>query len=336
MTQPEAMPTWALDTADADDKKDATQWLGDFLSEYDDETRRKYRINLSQFFLWMDRYRHYVPILNAEPKHIRAYEVYLKSKHWEQHPGECVMECKAGVLPYASSSIATKRAAISSFFSWCVSEPGCPVTHNPVSPKRGRQASGDDANESLKDILLPDEIMEMRAVALQAATGRRVKIPTLRTAVVSGMFVGAGLRCAELENARVENLGWRGRSSTLRFLRKNGRWQTIDLGYNLGPLVREYVGDRKFGPLIITDGRMKRNPETGELERGGVSSDTLRDILTDLSTASGIRPGTMHPHLPARLAHHARRRWLRIESTWPWATAFTTCWQRLTALPAIT
>ncbi|MFV2198611.1 hypothetical protein [Nocardiopsis sp. LOL_012] len=39
-------------------------------------------------------------------------------------------------------------------------------------------------------------------------------------------------------------------------------------------------------------------------------------------------------HLPARLARHARRRFLRLESTWPWAQAFTTCWQRLTALPA--
>ncbi|MEV6681734.1 transposase [Streptomyces erythrochromogenes] len=41
-------------------------------------------------------------------------------------------------------------------------------------------------------------------------------------------------------------------------------------------------------------------------------------------------------HLPARLAKHARRRWLRIETTWPWAGAFTLAWRRLTALPAVT
>ncbi|MBB5489783.1 IS1380 family transposase [Nocardiopsis metallicus] len=41
-------------------------------------------------------------------------------------------------------------------------------------------------------------------------------------------------------------------------------------------------------------------------------------------------------HLPARLARHARRRFLRIERSWPWAEAFTTCWQRLTALPTLT
>ena len=38
-------------------------------------------------------------------------------------------------------------------------------------------------------------------------------------------------------------------------------------------------------------------------------------------------------HLPARLASHARRRILRIPADWPWATAFTTCWNRLVVLP---
>ncbi|MGS2647841.1 hypothetical protein [Streptosporangium sp. LJ11] len=40
--------------------------------------------------------------------------------------------------------------------------------------------------------------------------------------------------------------------------------------------------------------------------------------------------------LPARLATHARRRYLRIERTWPWAQAFVLAWQRLTRLPALT
>jgi hypothetical protein len=38
-------------------------------------------------------------------------------------------------------------------------------------------------------------------------------------------------------------------------------------------------------------------------------------------------------HIPARLVHHARRRILKIEASWPWAKAFQACWQRLTALP---
>jgi len=39
-------------------------------------------------------------------------------------------------------------------------------------------------------------------------------------------------------------------------------------------------------------------------------------------------------HLPARLAHHARQRILRLSPDWPWTGAFLTCWQRLCALPA--
>ena len=39
-------------------------------------------------------------------------------------------------------------------------------------------------------------------------------------------------------------------------------------------------------------------------------------------------------HIPARLAHHARQRTLKISPDWPWKEAFLTCWQRLCALPA--
>ncbi|MEH0573218.1 MULTISPECIES: IS1380 family transposase [Streptomyces] len=61
--------------------------------------------------------------------------------------------------------------------------------------------------------------------------------------------------------------------------------------------------------------------------------------LHDVEGLADAEPKTMRfrlYHLPARLADHARRRWLRIDATWPWAEAFTTCWQRLTALPAVT
>ena len=40
--------------------------------------------------------------------------------------------------------------------------------------------------------------------------------------------------------------------------------------------------------------------------------------------------------VPARLVHHARRRWLHLDRDWPWATAFQTAWNRITTLPALT
>lgn len=61
--------------------------------------------------------------------------------------------------------------------------------------------------------------------------------------------------------------------------------------------------------------------------------------LHDREDLADAEPDTMRfrlYHLPARLAKHARRRYLRIEQTWPWATAFTTSWSRLTQLPAVT
>lgn len=38
--------------------------------------------------------------------------------------------------------------------------------------------------------------------------------------------------------------------------------------------------------------------------------------------------------VPARLVRHARRRRLHLDRDWPWATAFQTAWNRITALPA--
>ncbi|MER5433689.1 IS1380 family transposase [Streptomyces sp. NPDC002588] len=61
--------------------------------------------------------------------------------------------------------------------------------------------------------------------------------------------------------------------------------------------------------------------------------------LHDSEDLADAEPDTMRfrlYHLPARLARHARRRYLRIERTWPWASAFTTSWMRLTRLPTAT
>ncbi|MEU9057267.1 hypothetical protein AB0D37_44280 [Streptomyces sp. NPDC048384] len=61
--------------------------------------------------------------------------------------------------------------------------------------------------------------------------------------------------------------------------------------------------------------------------------------LHDQDDLVRAEPGTMRYriyHPPARLAHHVRRRWLRIERTWPWAHACTLAWQRLTDLPTAT
>jgi hypothetical protein len=39
-------------------------------------------------------------------------------------------------------------------------------------------------------------------------------------------------------------------------------------------------------------------------------------------------------HVPARLTHGARKRRLRLPSTWPWAAAIVTAFNKIAAIPA--
>ena len=58
--------------------------------------------------------------------------------------------------------------------------------------------------------------------------------------------------------------------------------------------------------------------------------------LYDCDDLKDAEPDTLRYRLwalPARLVRHARARVLKISRTWPWKEAFTTCWQRLCALP---
>ncbi|MER7960359.1 IS1380 family transposase, partial [Streptomyces sp. NPDC096030] len=61
--------------------------------------------------------------------------------------------------------------------------------------------------------------------------------------------------------------------------------------------------------------------------------------LHDQDDLADAEPETMRfriYHLPGRLAAHARRRYLRLDPTWPWTDSFTTAWRRLTELPVVT
>lgn len=41
-------------------------------------------------------------------------------------------------------------------------------------------------------------------------------------------------------------------------------------------------------------------------------------------------------HVAARLTHGQRRRWLRIQHSWPWANQLAAAFTRLAALPVLT
>ena len=57
--------------------------------------------------------------------------------------------------------------------------------------------------------------------------------------------------------------------------------------------------------------------------------------LYDQEDLKDAEPDTLRYRLwalPARLARHARARVLKISRTWPWKSAFLTCWRRLSTL----
>lgn len=315
----DGMPTWMYRKRGRGAAKDAADWLAQWLSLYGDEgTQDSYRRSLVQFFRWMRLYRserdangHLDPtgieILEADSDDISDYMVYLASNHYPRHLGPCwdtadqkqrPMECRPGVLPYHPSAIETKMAAVSSFYAYLAGRPDCEqVKFNPVPLKRGRSATGNAAREQVKEILLPSEIETVYETAMRAAQGEiQGMLPTYRHAAVFAMFVGAGLRREELENCRVENLAWRGTSRTLRFQRKNKAWVTIDLPHGVNKVLTLYTRDRTSGPLIISDGRKRRNQDTGELEFGKLSSVSLWAIVKDLCAAAQIDKD-VYPHL---------------------------------------
>lgn len=62
-------------------------------------------------------------------------------------------------------------------------------------------------------------------------------------------------------------------------------------------------------------------------------------LLHDEPELAKAEPATIRIklyHLPARLTAHARRHTLHLDREWPWASAFTTAWQRAIQLPALT
>ncbi|MEV8561418.1 hypothetical protein AB0478_34215 [Streptomyces sp. NPDC051917] len=80
------------------------------------------------------------------------------------------------------------------------------------------------------------------------------------------------------------------------------------------------------------------NSSSGLVGEVALPTVTVVRLLTlhDQDELERAEPDTMRfrlYHLPARLTDHARRCFLRIERTWPWVKAFTTCWHLLTACP---
>ncbi|AZM47821.1 hypothetical protein DMB38_20335 [Streptomyces sp. WAC 06738] len=242
------------------------------------ETWRKYRPYFDLFLLWMERYSDHADIevlKDAGVEELEDYFDYLKSPHWDGHPGDCVTECVS--LPYETPSLKAKYDALSSAFNYA----GV-LQLRRTNPVKAIKLEKRQRKQRL--ILLPWEIGDVMGAARQTS---------IRSAVANGMAIGPGLRCDEIENVDVERFYQVPRGRMLRFQRKGGDWTDIDIPRPLEPLLDEHLDGRTEGPLIMSTGRRTRNQETGRLEHTRLDASGIYRMVQEAGRECGFKIG---PH----------------------------------------
>ncbi|WP_406497077.1 transposase [Streptomyces sp. NBC_00846] len=118
--------------------------------------------------------------------------------------------------------------------------------------------------------------------------------------------------------------------------------QWLDVLHRHHAVVEDRVRTNKAMGLHNLPAKSYRNNE-GWMLAANLAADLdawLRLLaLHDQDDLAGAEPDTMRfrlYHQPGHLAHHARRRYLRLDPTWPWTSAFTLAWNRITDLTAVT
>jgi len=289
-----APPAWA----DRNRRSRNTDWtLSSFQGRWKEqlknpETRRKYVPYWELFVGWMERYSDHSGIdvvKEAGVEELEDYFSYLQSPHWDEHPGDCTTEC--GSLPYELPSVKAKYDALSSAFTYA-------MTHQLRGTNPVRAIKLDPRTRKQRLILLPWEITDVvkaaRGTSWKDQFSPKAQQTGIRSALVTALFFGVGLRCEEVENIDVENLYTVPRGQMLHFKRKGqNKWEDIDIPHRVASLLDEHLDGRDKGPLIMSTQRRRRNPETGELEHTRLDSSGLYRIVQAAGAACGHQLG---PH----------------------------------------
>lgn len=128
----------------------------------------------------------------------------------------------------------------------------------------------------------------------------------------------------------------------MRRIPGSGHPQWLDVLHRHHAVVEDHVRASKTTGLgLLPSASWRIN--TAWVLLTGIARDL--DVWTRLLAFHGhpllakAEPATMRElvyRLPARLAHHARRRWLRFDRDHPHTDAIATAWHRLATLPAVT
>ncbi|MFC4062597.1 tyrosine-type recombinase/integrase [Planomonospora corallina] len=192
---------------------------------------------------------------------------------------------------FAASTVARKLSAVSSWYSYLISNDACQA--NPAAaadrPRRERDTSSTVG-------LSRDEAARFLAAA--AADPRPAR---LRTAALLGVMLTEGVRVAEVCGADVADLGHNRGWRTLTVTRKGGRRQTLPLAPPIAHAVEIYLADRAgragvrpeelAGPLFVTE-PSGPHPGGGRLDRWAVTK-LIRRIARSAQIPSADR---LSPH----------------------------------------
>jgi site-specific recombinase XerD len=217
-------------------------------------TREAYGRDILAWFAWCDDTG--VPINDARRPDVDSWRNSLTA---------------AGLAP---STVARKLSAVSSFYSFWLSEQM--VTRNPAAHAK-RPAVGNQPGSIA--------LTRQQASALLAYTD---SLDDRRPAVIVRLLAQTGMRIGELCAARAEDLGMSSGMHTLTVTRKGGKEQQFPIAGSTYERITAHLGDRRDGWLIRTrNGRpLDRSPVRRQLRTLSVKAGLPEEVCA-----------RMHPHV---------------------------------------
>lgn len=234
------------------DRRRVETIIGGFLASYDNDlTRRNRRYALKQWLVWLEDLGVADPIHDVRRGHVDAWLRSLEA---------------AGGKP---GTVAQKCASVAAFYQYLVGEEF--LDRDPcVSVKRPKVSK-----ESGRDFLTSRELADFMTEAEEEGG-----YPYL----LCCLLAYNGLRISEALNADVEHLGREKHHTTMWVTRKGGHEETVALPGPTITALREAVGERDSGPLLL-------NRAGNRMKREGAAS-----IIRRIATKARIAGKNVTPH----------------------------------------
>lgn len=223
-------------------------------------TRSLYSSDTALFLRWLRQARGHVDLTRVDRKVVAAYMADQRD----------IPSPRTG-RARAQSTLNHQIGTLGSLFKHLLIEEV--VTRQPVPAKSQAQDSGEGKTPARTH----DEMVRLVNAAQESS---------LRDALLVMLLYTSAARVSELTAADVGDLGVEEGYSVLRATLKGGKTRLMPLSVPVQGLLREYLGDRTEGPLILNN---KGRRLTGE---------QVTTVLRKMATVAGLSsPHTVRPHV---------------------------------------